>query len=159
MGGDPASEAEFFFGADGRMENRFRVEYSGFGSGLANLFGVWKVNGEAIEGKVTSGWSVFSGESPEPIEPDTEFTALQAEIVAGEPRTLKLTDCEDGGCSTTELRYVGSGKAFTLPVVNANTGIRRGAGRLVLSRSHSGRLSMKVKAGSRYYDLMGRPGR
>ena len=156
---DPTSEAEYFFGADGRMEIRMRFDILGLGRAHADVHGDWKVNGEAIDGRITSGWAEFEGASPEPIIPETEFTPLEAEIGAGEPRSLKLTDCDFGECSVTELRYVGPSEAFSLPEVGGNTGVHRVAGRREISRSPSGRLSMKVKSGTRYFDLMGRPSR
>ena len=56
---DPTSEAEYFFGADGRMEIRMRFDILGMGRAHADVFGDWKVNGEAIDGRITSGWAGF----------------------------------------------------------------------------------------------------
>src|SRR3954463_12225900 len=62
---------EFFFAQNGTFERRVASTF--LGSVKADVFGIWKVKGEAVFDSSSHGWIVFTGASPIPIEPDTGF--------------------------------------------------------------------------------------
>lgn len=151
------SQVEISFGQDGQMEMRASGNMFGLANFRLNGFGLWAVKGESIDTKSSGGWIAFDDDPAEALDVDTEFVPNPTVIIPGNPRKMRITDCDSPDeCVTQELEYVGAAKQFTLPPVSDNTSIKRLAGKVEIRRTPAGKVSMRVKVGGRSFDLTGR---
>lgn len=152
---DPGMKMECWFDANGTMETR--------GGGLAGgLFqvessskGVWKVEADDLWVKITSGWFSMFGQPAEPEEPDLEYIASEAQLIPGNPKTIKMVSEEDGETVTFNLKYAGTAKQFTLKDLGPGASIRRVAGAKV-DRRNGGWVRFRIHRDGQAFDLRGR---
>lgn len=147
------TQEEFFFTADGGMELRSESQ-TVLGDLKTDVSGAWTVQGDSVYGKITSGW-VASPFGVEAITPQDTFKGQKAELIAGNPKKIRITDCSDS-CTVQDMIYVGAAKQFTLPVVNASTSVRLAARKPAFRRSGPDNSVMRLLRGRAAFDARGR---
>jgi hypothetical protein len=150
----PGSVMEIWYAEDGRRELRTFATYEGIGEHKLHLLGTWNVSGDKVVETTDGGWISFDGEVSE-IVPEKTSTSSAVELVAGEPRKIKITDCDGQLCVTREFTHVSAAKDFSLEDLGATTAVRR-ARRAAVRLRGSGRLGPLVHFGGRAFDLRGR---
>jgi hypothetical protein len=152
---DPGMKMECWFDANGTMETRGGGTAMGIFEVESSSKGVWKVESNDLWVKITSGWMSFDGEPAEPEDPDMDYEASNAQLIPGNPKSLKMTDDSDGESVTFVMKYQGTSKAYTLKEVGPGSAVRRIAG-ATAKRSPSGWVRFRAFRNGQAFDLRGR---
>lgn len=156
--GEPTSVVEMYFGTDGKTEMRMKASFL-FTDIKMNGLGDWTVVGDTVYVRSTGGYLQFGEDPPEPLDTDPVPVGQHTTLIPGNPKKIRIEDCEDGDCLVQELAFVGTAKTFTLPPTGPGASIRMAKGRIESAQGRPGRPTLRVIKDGRAFDLIGRPAR